>query len=134
MVIVKREPSRSPNIEWCQFEERPGPAPPSRRAAKKHSLKIESTKTEAGDRVYRSRSRDSGSESGLRPLTCEGGGFFAATPFAFSSFHRQLGGGPAERNAGRYLVISVALVAIRACFRVRCRSTRTSTDGPPDHQ
>src|ERR1039458_8683521 len=33
--------------------------------------------------------------------------------------------------AERYLVISVALVAVRACFRVRRRSTRTSTDGPP---
>ena len=31
----------------------------------------------------------------------------------------------------RYLVISVALVEGRACFRVRRRSTRTSTDGPP---
>src|ERR1039457_5665036 len=30
----------------------------------------------------------------------------------------------------RYLVISVALVAVRACFRVRRRSTTTSTDGP----
>src|ERR1022692_3321565 len=33
--------------------------------------------------------------------------------------------------AERYLVISVALVAVRACFRVRRRSIRTSTDGPP---
>ena len=33
--------------------------------------------------------------------------------------------------AKRYLVISVALVAVRACFRVRRGSTRTSTDGPP---
>src|ERR1017187_1367722 len=33
--------------------------------------------------------------------------------------------------AERYLVISVALLAVRACFRVRRRSTRTSTDGPP---
>lgn len=28
VVVVKREPTDSPNIEWCQFEERPGPAPP----------------------------------------------------------------------------------------------------------
>ena len=28
MVIVKREPSGAPgNGEWCEFEERPGPAP-----------------------------------------------------------------------------------------------------------
>jgi len=27
-VIVKREPTGSPNVEWCRFEERPGPAPP----------------------------------------------------------------------------------------------------------
>jgi hypothetical protein len=27
-VIVKREPTVSPNVEWCHFEERPGPAPP----------------------------------------------------------------------------------------------------------
>jgi hypothetical protein len=27
-VIVKREPTGSPNVEWCEFEERPGPAPP----------------------------------------------------------------------------------------------------------
>src|ERR1019366_1055972 len=33
--------------------------------------------------------------------------------------------------AERYFVLSVALVAVRACFRVRRRSTRTSTDGPP---
>ena len=26
-VIVKREPIGSSNFEWCQFEERPGPAP-----------------------------------------------------------------------------------------------------------
>jgi hypothetical protein len=26
-VIVKREPTGSPNVEWCHFEERPGPAP-----------------------------------------------------------------------------------------------------------
>jgi hypothetical protein len=25
-VIVKREPTKSPNIEWCEFEERPGAA------------------------------------------------------------------------------------------------------------
>ena len=28
MVPVHREPSGSPHEEWCQFEERPGPAPP----------------------------------------------------------------------------------------------------------
>jgi hypothetical protein len=28
-VIVKREPSTKSNVEWCEFEERPGPAPPS---------------------------------------------------------------------------------------------------------
>ena len=29
VVIVKREPSGGPgNFEWCEFEERPGPAPP----------------------------------------------------------------------------------------------------------
>ena len=29
VVIVKREPSGGPgNVEWCEFEERPGPAPP----------------------------------------------------------------------------------------------------------
>jgi hypothetical protein len=28
VVIVKREAAGSPNIEWCEFEERPGPAPP----------------------------------------------------------------------------------------------------------
>lgn len=27
-VIVKREPSRRSNVEWCEFEERPGPLPP----------------------------------------------------------------------------------------------------------
>src|ERR1700676_3360260 len=28
VVIVKREPARAPeNFEWCEFEERPGPAP-----------------------------------------------------------------------------------------------------------
>jgi hypothetical protein len=26
IVIVKREPARSPNAEWCEFEERPGRA------------------------------------------------------------------------------------------------------------
>jgi hypothetical protein len=26
LVMVKREPSRFPNIEWCEFEERAGPA------------------------------------------------------------------------------------------------------------
>ena len=35
-------------------------------AAKKHDLKIESTKTEAGDRVYQTRSRHSGSSRHLR--------------------------------------------------------------------
>jgi hypothetical protein len=28
-VITKREPTGSGNIEWCQFEECPGPAPDS---------------------------------------------------------------------------------------------------------
>ena len=28
VVIVVRTPTDSPNIEWCEFEERPGPAPP----------------------------------------------------------------------------------------------------------
>ena len=27
VVIVKREPTETPNMEWCEFEERPGPAP-----------------------------------------------------------------------------------------------------------
>jgi hypothetical protein len=27
VVIVKREPSGAPGNEWCEFEERPGPAP-----------------------------------------------------------------------------------------------------------
>jgi hypothetical protein len=27
VVIVKREPGASGNSEWCEFEERPGPAP-----------------------------------------------------------------------------------------------------------
>ena len=28
VVIVKREPAGAPgNVEWCEFEERPGPAP-----------------------------------------------------------------------------------------------------------
>ena len=27
VVIVKREPTGAPNGEWCEFEERPGPAP-----------------------------------------------------------------------------------------------------------
>jgi hypothetical protein len=26
VVMIKREPSRSPNIEWCEFEERAGAA------------------------------------------------------------------------------------------------------------
>ena len=42
---------------------------------------------------------------------------------------------PRRARPARYLMISVALVAVRACFRVRRRSTRTSTDGgPQDHQ
>jgi hypothetical protein len=28
-VIVKREPTTRANVEWCEFEERPGPAPTS---------------------------------------------------------------------------------------------------------
>ena len=28
VVIVKREPAAAPGNEWCEFEERPGPAPP----------------------------------------------------------------------------------------------------------
>ena len=43
----------------------------------------------------------------------------------------EVGSGYANAGGERYLVISVALVAVRACFRVRRRSTRTSTDGPP---
>jgi hypothetical protein len=27
VVIVKREPTKSPNIEWCEFQQRPGAAP-----------------------------------------------------------------------------------------------------------
>ena len=27
VVIVKREPAGAPGNEWCEFEERPGPAP-----------------------------------------------------------------------------------------------------------
>ena len=27
IVIVKQEPTRSPHYEWCEWEERPGPAP-----------------------------------------------------------------------------------------------------------
>ena len=27
VVIVKREPTGAPGNEWCEFEERPGPAP-----------------------------------------------------------------------------------------------------------
>ena len=26
VVMVKSQPTTSPNIEWCEFEERPGPA------------------------------------------------------------------------------------------------------------
>jgi hypothetical protein len=29
VVTVKVEPTRSPLFEWCEFEERPGPAPPA---------------------------------------------------------------------------------------------------------
>ena len=28
IVTVRRDPNSSPNVEWGQFEERPGPAPP----------------------------------------------------------------------------------------------------------
>jgi hypothetical protein len=28
VVVLKREPAGSPHQEWCDFEERPGPAPP----------------------------------------------------------------------------------------------------------
>jgi hypothetical protein len=28
VVIVKRVPTETPNMEWCEFDERPGPAPP----------------------------------------------------------------------------------------------------------
>jgi hypothetical protein len=28
IAIMKRERTRAPNIEWCQFEERPGLGPP----------------------------------------------------------------------------------------------------------
>ena len=27
VVVVKSEPTRSPDVEWCEFEERAGPAP-----------------------------------------------------------------------------------------------------------
>ena len=27
VVMIKSQPTTSPNIEWCQFEERPGAAP-----------------------------------------------------------------------------------------------------------
>ena len=27
-VMVKRSPTGSPNFEWCEWEERPGPLPP----------------------------------------------------------------------------------------------------------
>src|ERR1039457_3816300 len=43
----------------------------------------------------------------------------------------EVGSGYGNAGGERYLVISVALVVVRACFRVRRRSTRTSTDGPP---
>jgi hypothetical protein len=26
VVMLKSQPTKSPNIEWCEFEERPGPA------------------------------------------------------------------------------------------------------------
>ena len=29
VVITKREPTASPNFEWCEFEERAGPVPPN---------------------------------------------------------------------------------------------------------
>ena len=29
VVVVKRQPTAHPNIEWCSFEQRPGPLPPS---------------------------------------------------------------------------------------------------------
>ena len=28
VVSIKTTPTNSPKIEWCEFEERPGPAPP----------------------------------------------------------------------------------------------------------
>ena len=28
VVTVKQEPTGSPHFEWCEWEERPGPAPP----------------------------------------------------------------------------------------------------------
>jgi hypothetical protein len=28
VVIIERKPTDSPNIQWCEFEERPGLAPP----------------------------------------------------------------------------------------------------------
>ena len=27
VVVVESEPTRSPDVEWCEFEERAGPAP-----------------------------------------------------------------------------------------------------------
>ena len=27
-VVIHRQPTRSPNFEWCEWEERAGPAPP----------------------------------------------------------------------------------------------------------
>jgi len=30
VVVVKREPTSTPNWETCEFEERPGPEPPGR--------------------------------------------------------------------------------------------------------
>ena len=39
VVIVKREPSGAPgNFEWCEFEERPGPAPVD--AQEEHAITI----------------------------------------------------------------------------------------------
>jgi hypothetical protein len=29
VAIVKREPTRAPGVEWCEFEERPGTSPAS---------------------------------------------------------------------------------------------------------
>ena len=29
VVVVKRQPTANPNIEWCSFEQRPGPLPSS---------------------------------------------------------------------------------------------------------
>ena len=29
VVVVKRQPTENSNIEWCSFEQRPGPLPPN---------------------------------------------------------------------------------------------------------